>query len=64
MKIKRHIIKTNREYRESLYRAARLRDSGARAETCEILAALEAAISRYSLIPGKPARSKGRPGDR
>ena len=61
MKNRQNIIRTNEEYTEYLNRAAELRDNGACAETCEALADLEAAISRYSLIPGKPASSKGRP---
>ncbi len=61
MQHRQPIISTNEEYRNCLNLAAALRDKGARAESCETLAVLEAAISEYSLEPGKPAESKGRP---
>lgn len=61
MTTKHHIIKTKDEYRESVTRASRLRDTGAKAETNDELAALEGAIARYALIPGQPAKRKGRP---
>ena len=45
MQDKQHFITTNEEYRDCLNRAAALRDKGARAETCDTLAALEAAVA-------------------
>lgn len=55
------IIRSNAEYESCLRRAAELRKAGATADTDLELSEIEAAIARYALIPGKPARRKGRP---
>lgn len=55
------MIRNRSQYEEALQEIARLREAGYRAENHPRLAALEAAVAKYTAREGEPDRSKGRP---